>query len=939
MSTSTSKLTAEEHAKLASHTLVIANEARGHHKHDGSGKHTFGSKGALCVYADGQYHDHSGSGSTAHGHNAFDLVCHLHPNVDPVEWVRAFLAQHPNMGDFVPGADTKTKGSAEEDAERLAYITTLYAGASPLFEDTLGYRYLTQIRRLPLPPEALALLRWIPNFRGDEGVLLVPYTGQSGELLALGFTYITQEGQKSPYSPARMTYRGPSDWNSRALVRLGKPGKKFVETEGLEKALPALAAGAEYVLVTGGLQRLGVVPLEPQAQEGVIARDDDPPGSEQDQALWRAVVRRLSHNLKVAVTARPSETFGKQSVPFKDLDDVHRVDSEFVSILLKGANLEHGRLGEDVADAIYEEASWLSAVPLGWVAKGIAPALGTTAGRFIEQVEKLIKARNAQTIAPGAGGPDGLPGQPLTFPPLEPWPYPVDGAELLSDIAAALPNYIRMTKAECDAVALCAVHGHCFDCFDIMVIVAITSPQKRSGKTRLARLAGRMAPKRLFISGGSAAFITRAMELHHLNLFADEFDVVVKGDPEKAEAIRGVFNALFDREGAFIGKCVPTESGPDPRMFSIWGPAWLSGIKEVWDTIEDRAVCIRLKRKLPGDKVNRLRVKDGPEFDVFRRKAARWTVDNEQALRDADPPCPNSLAEYSDRAADAWGVLFSIAQAADKSGKWLDRAHTASLALNGLQDETGATTEAVVDRDDELSLLVDVRTILLAIDAYAPDAKALREPEIAVTALQTAKTLADADEKSAKPSKRTPGVSGLQLANALGRSHLFEDRRWSDWDHNKPIKSHHIIKLFRHYGIEQGTVRLPDKAGFLRGFNRAALDDAFTRYVSFSGVRGGEQKQASHHHTPSDGVENADKSVKNQNHHAVDKNSAGTGENPSGSAAQPRDGGADYHTPFESDAASVTSKNPPSEAPKPPQSNIVDLPIGAVPRRKKEAEP
>ena len=257
-------------------------------------------------------------------------------------------------------------------------------------------------------------------------------------------------------------------------------------------------------------------------------------------------------------------------------------------------------------------------------------------------------------------------------------------------ISAALLNYIRMTRSEADAVALCAVHGHCFDCFDIMVIVAITSPQKRSGKTRLARLAGRMAPKRLFISGGSAAFITRAMELHHLNLFADEFDAVVKGDPEKAEAIRGVFNALFDREGAFIGKCVSTENGHDPRMFSIWGPAWLSGIKKVWDTIEDRAVCIRLKRKVPGDKVGRLRVKDGPEFDEFRRKAARWAADNEQALRDADPPCPNSLAEYSDRAADTWGVLFSIAQVADKSGEWLKRAHTASLVLNGLQDETGA---------------------------------------------------------------------------------------------------------------------------------------------------------------------------------------------------------------------------------------------------------
>ena len=121
MSTSTNKLSAEEHARLDSFMLIIAGEARGHHKHDGSGKHTFGSKGAYCVYADAQYHDFSGSGPTAHGHGALAQIRHLYPDVDSVAWARAFLAAHPGRGDFVPSADTNTKGSAEEDAERLAY--------------------------------------------------------------------------------------------------------------------------------------------------------------------------------------------------------------------------------------------------------------------------------------------------------------------------------------------------------------------------------------------------------------------------------------------------------------------------------------------------------------------------------------------------------------------------------------------------------------------------------------------------------------------------------------------------------------------------------------------------------------------------------------------------------------------------------------------------
>ena len=171
MSTSANKFSAEEHARLDSYMLIIAGEARGHHKHDGSGKHTFGSKGAYCVYADGQYHDFSSSGPTAHGHGALAQIRHLYPDVDSVAWARAFLAAHPGAGDFVPGADTNTKGSAEEDAERLAYITALYAGAALLTEDTPGYRFFVEGRRLSAPSRsacAVALGSQLPRRRGSH---------------------------------------------------------------------------------------------------------------------------------------------------------------------------------------------------------------------------------------------------------------------------------------------------------------------------------------------------------------------------------------------------------------------------------------------------------------------------------------------------------------------------------------------------------------------------------------------------------------------------------------------------------------------------------------------------------------------------------------------------------------------------------------------------
>jgi hypothetical protein len=181
------------------------------------------------------------------------------------------------------------------------------------------------------------------------------------------------------------------------------------------------------------------------------------------------------------------------------------------------------------------------------------------------------------------------------------------------------------------------------------------------------------------------------------------------------------------------------------------------------------------------------RLRDGPEFNVFRRKAARFAIDNERALRDANPSCPESLAQCSDRAADAWSPLFAIAQVA--GGAWLERAHRAALVLSGLQDDAGGRGEAAVNTDDELALLVDIRTILLAIDALAPEAKDLRtDKQIAVKALTAARELAGAGKAPDKLPKITSMIGGEQLANALGLPALFPDRGWSEWRHSRPIK-------------------------------------------------------------------------------------------------------------------------------------------------------
>jgi hypothetical protein len=81
-------------ARLNTWIVEIAGKARGMPISTSAGDWRFGSSGsALCVYANGQYHDFSG-GARAHGWNALQLIEHLHPNTDAPTWARNWRAGH-----------------------------------------------------------------------------------------------------------------------------------------------------------------------------------------------------------------------------------------------------------------------------------------------------------------------------------------------------------------------------------------------------------------------------------------------------------------------------------------------------------------------------------------------------------------------------------------------------------------------------------------------------------------------------------------------------------------------------------------------------------------------------------------------------------------------------------------------------------------------------
>lgn len=97
--------------------------------------------------------------------------------------------------------------------------------------------------------------------------------------------------------------------------------------------------------------------------------------------------------------------------------------------------------------------------------------------------------------------------------------------------------------------------------------------------------------------------------------------------------------------------------------------------------MEDRAMTIHLKRRLPPETVSRLPRNLIQELEKLRRKAARWAEDNYEALLEADPVLPEKL---HDRARDNWRFLFAIAELVGED--WKEKVSRAAMELEGFYD-------------------------------------------------------------------------------------------------------------------------------------------------------------------------------------------------------------------------------------------------------------
>ena len=198
------------------------------------------------------------------------------------------------------------------------------------------------------------------------------------------------------------------------------------------------------------------------------------------------------------------------------------------------------------------------------------------------------------------------------------------------------------------AVVLWVAHTHALDHADATPYLAISSPEKQSGKTRLLECLGLLA----FGHGGiqiapTAATIFRTLDATPgAALLLDELDAVFHDHTDKYDELRGVINAGH-RRGATVPRNVGDGKGSwVVKAFHVFGPRALAGIGKLPDTIADRSIPIRMVKKKGSEPVERFRHR------VARSEAESLVADLIAAL-DATPPALEAdlPTGISDRAA------------------------------------------------------------------------------------------------------------------------------------------------------------------------------------------------------------------------------------------------------------------------------------------------
>jgi hypothetical protein len=313
----------------------------------------------------------------------------------------------------------------------------------------------------------------------------------------------------------------------------------------------------------------------------------------------------------------------------------------------------------------------------------------------------------------------------------------------LADYLAAVRDFattyvVFPSEHEPVAVALWVGHAHLAELFETSPILAVTSAELRSGKTRVLDVLELLVPAPFRVVTPSEAVVyTVLAQRPRPTMLLDEADAIFgPRTADRYEGLRAILNA-GNRQGTPVLRVKLEGRRREVDAFDVFGPKAIAGIGDLPPTVADRSIIIRMKRRAPHEPIAKFRTR------LARAEAETIVLDWTTVHVEPTADVPDEL---NDRAADSWEPLLAIADAA--GGPWPAMARLAAVAL-GSEDEAPASVG--------MRLLGEIRVV------FGED-------------------------------------DHLATAELLKRLHNLEDAPWADW-YGAPLTGRALAKLLGPYRV------------------------------------------------------------------------------------------------------------------------------------------
>jgi hypothetical protein len=230
---------------------------------------------------------------------------------------------------------------------------------------------------------------------------------------------------------------------------------------------------------------------------------------------------------------------------------------------------------------------------------------------------------------------------------------------LAHEIYDFIKRFVVVDDSAAFVTALWVIHTHCFEVAEQTPYLAVTSPERQCGKSRLLEVLRELVARPWLAVCPSDAVVYRHIQNGKPTLLLDEVDTIfTPRNADRYEGLRALLNA-GNRRGATVPRCVGTSNKVD--HFSTFCPKVLAGIGTLPDTVADRSIPVRLSRRKRDEHVDRFNRREvEPIAETLKDKVVEWVARNREGLENARPDMP---VELSDRQQDGCECLVAIASA------------------------------------------------------------------------------------------------------------------------------------------------------------------------------------------------------------------------------------------------------------------------------------